>query len=255
MLEAASKTRMEELRDLTVEESTLLVGLPGLGLVGVISVDTVTDQLDLDHYGNFVSTAFPRVATFADGRVRDPLRVYADDDPSVMTLQGDLVFPPRSHTALADAVVDHLAESVDRVVLPVGAPTERVDEHGTVTGVATTEALRTELEDADVPLAPGVGAVGGAAGAVVTECYRADLPAAILIVRTDPYRPDPAAARSLIEDALNPVVAFEVDTADLEAEQEALEAEMRAMARQMREFELQRGLEGIPPESEPSMFQ
>ncbi|WP_415380413.1 proteasome assembly chaperone family protein [Halosimplex sp. TS25] len=254
MVNGAEAATFEAVDELDTEGSTVLVGLPGLGLAGVIAVGHVTDERGLSHRGHFASEKFPHVATYAEGRVRDSVRVYADGD--LTALQADLVFPPRSRGPLAEGVVEHLTDGCEQVVVPVGAPAEWVDEHGEVTAVSTTDGLERTLREAGVPPAPGVGAIGGPAGAVVDACAREGVPTVALVVGVEPYRPDPAAASSLLSEGLAPLVTDEFDTRTLDASEEALVAEMTEMARQMQRIEAQEGFERPPPEDdEPSMFQ
>lgn len=84
-----------------------------------------------------------------------------------------------------------------------------------VAGVATTDGRETELVDAGIALADGSGVIGGVTGALLAGCHREGVPAAALVVRSNPYIPDPAAARAVIEGALEPLVEFDIDVREL----------------------------------------
>ncbi|WP_435097341.1 proteasome assembly chaperone family protein [Halarchaeum sp. P4] len=234
MSDSTPTASFERLTDSPDERATLVEGLPGHGLVAAIAVDLVTRQLDLEQHGAITSPAFPAVSSFADGRVRDPVRVYAGDDPSVMTLQSDVPFPESAYDALADGVLGGIGDDLDRAVLLVGAPAESQQEVGDVSGIATTDAVASDLSAAGIDLAEGTGLVGGATGALLAECYHRDVPAAALVVRANPYIPDPRAAQAVIEDALEPLVDFDIDTAQLEAEAHEIEDRLEQMAEQYR---------------------
>lgn len=244
-------TRYEERRALAVEAPTLVEGLPGLGMVASIAVDQITTQLDLEQHGRIASDDLPPVASFSDGRVRDPVRVYAGDDPAVMTLQSDVPVPPRAIESLSECIMTDVADEFDRAVLLAGAPAESEDEIGDVIGVATTDRLEDALVAADIELADGTGIVGGVTGALLAACYESDVPAAVLVVRSNPYIPDPAAARAVIEDALEPLVDFDVDTEELLEQAEEIQAQKRRIAEQLQQYQQQEG----PQPSTPSMFQ
>lgn len=213
---------------------TLIEGLPGHGLVASIAVDQITRQLGLEEYGTLHSEAFPAVASFEDGRVRESVRVYAGPDPDVMTLQSDVPMPPGAVRPLSRSVLEDLAPEFDRAVFLAGAPAESEAQVGEVVGVATTDDLEAELTDAGVALAEGSGALGGITGALLADCYRAEVPAAVLITRSNPYIPDPAAARSVIESALEPMVAFDIDTTELEERAEEIRRRKQQIAQQLR---------------------
>lgn len=254
MTSADPAARFERLTEFdTAVPPTLVEGLPGHGLVAAIAVDQVTRQLDLDHYGNIRCDAFPPVASFNDGRVRDPVRVYAGP-PGVMTLQADLPLPESSFEALGRCVLGDLAREFDRAIFLAGAPAQSESEIGDVTGVATADALEADLEAAGIALAEGTGLIGGVTGALLAACYEADVPAAVLIVKAHPYVPDPAAAQSVIERALEPLVEFDIDTTELAEQADRIQAQLEQIAQQYQQLAEQEAGAPAPP-SGPSMYQ
>jgi len=242
-----SSTSFEKTTELGTESPTLIEGLPGLGLVAAIAVDQITKQLELDQHGTIVSDDFPPVAAFDDGRVRDAVRVYAGEDPAVMTLQSDIPIPPSAVDSLSQCVLSDLAEEFEQAVFLAGAPAESEDEIGEVVGVATTDDLETALADAGIPLADGSGVVGGVTGALLADCYHDDVPAAVLIVRSNPYIPDPAAARAVIEEALEPLVEFDIDTQELREQAEEIQKQKQQIAEQLRQYQQQQDQQPAMP--------
>ncbi|MDS0474427.1 PAC2 family protein [Natrinema sp. 1APR25-10V2] len=221
--------------DLDAETPTLIEGLPGHGLVASIAVDQITDQLGLEQYGAIRSDTLPPVASFADGLVQDAVRVYGGTDPDIMTLQSDVPIPEAAFDELSQCVLEELAEDFGRAIFLAGAPAQSEDQQGEVVGVATTESMRDELEAADIEIADDSGVVGGVTGAFVTACYQADVPAALLLVRADPRLPDPAAARSVIENALEPLVEFDIDTDELREQAEEIQRKKQQVAQQLQQ--------------------
>jgi len=244
-----SGATFQQLTDEETTASTLIEGLPGHGLVASIAVDQITEQLDLQHFGNVQSESFPPVTTFADGRVRDLVRVYAGTGPNVMTLQSDLPLPPESFDPLAECILTDLSKHFEEAIFLAGVPAESKRNHGTVVGVATSDEMEDRLREADITLADGNGLIGGITGALVNQCYRADLPAAVLIVRSNPYLPDPGAARAVIENALEPLVDFDIDTTELEEQADEIQRKKSQIAQQLKQQQQQQ-----QPQS-PSMYQ
>jgi len=242
-----SSTSFEKTTELGTESPTLIEGLPGLGLVAAIAVDQITKQLELDQHGTIVSDDFPPVAAFHDGRVRDAVRVYAGDDPAVMTLQSDVPIPPTAVESLSQCVLSDLAEEFEQAIFLAGAPAESEDEIGEVAGVATTDTLETALADAGITLADGSGVVGGVTGGLLADCYHDDVPAAVLIVRSNPYIPDPAAARAVIENALEPLVEFDIDTQELLEQAEEIQKQKQQIAEQLRQYQQQQDQQPAMP--------
>lgn len=239
MSEAEPTTHFEPETDLEAGSPTLIEGLPGLGMVASIAVDQITSQLELEYHGHIRSEAFPPVTTFEGGRVRDAVRVYAGVDPSVMTLQSDLPIPGQAIGPLSECVHTELAEEFDRAVFLAGAQAESEDQVGEVRGVATTDAVETDLRDAGIELAEDAGAIGGVTGGLVADCYQADVPAAVLVVRCDPRLPDPGAARAVIEEALEPLVEFDIDTSELEEQAEQIRNQKQQIAQHLQQMQQQ----------------
>jgi uncharacterized protein len=246
------RATFERLTDAEAASPTLIEGLPGHGLVAAIAVDLVTRQLDLKHHGNVTSPAFPPAITFDDGLVRDLVRVYAGEDPDVMTLQSDLALPPNTFESLSDCVLNELAEEFERAIFLAGAPARSEERVGEVVGVATTEAGLSELEAAGVPVAEDTGLVGGVTGALAKACYHGDVPALVLVVRAHPFLPDPAAARSVIETALEPLVDFDIDTTELAEQADEIQRQMRQIAEQ---YQQMAGEQQPQQQPTPSMYQ
>lgn len=252
MSENLHPATFDQIRDIDAKSPTLIEGLPGHGLVAAIAVDQITEQLGLRHFGNIYADDFPPVVTFTDGLVQDLVRVYASSDPPVMTLKSDLALPQQSFEALSRCVLGDLATEFGRAIFLAGAPAESEEQIGEVVGVATKAEVKRDLVDAGVPTADDPGLVGGITGALVRECYHAGVPAALLIVRSHPFLPDPKAARSVIENALEPMVDFEIDTAELEAQSEQIRQQMEQIAQHYKEMESEQ--EGRP-QSAVGMYQ
>ncbi len=220
----------DRLTDLDAETPTLIEGLPGHGLVASIATDFITNQLELEHHGNITSDDFPAVTTYVDGRVRDIVRVYAGNEPAVMTLQSDMALPAHSFPALSKCILEDLADEFSRAIFLAGAPASSEEELGDIVGIATDSQVETELQEAGIELADGHGLVGGITGALTNACYQADVPAAVLVVQSNPYLPDPSAAQSVIETAIEPLVDFDIDTSELAEQADNIRQQMEQIA-------------------------
>ena len=93
------------------------------------------------------------------------------------------------------------------------------------------------IEEVGVEPAKDPGLVGGITGAIVKECYHADVPAIVLVVRAHPFLPDPGAAQRVIEDALEPLVDFDIDTSELEQQAEEIQQQMAQLAQQYQQMQ------------------
>lgn len=242
-----ASTNFERKTELSADSPTLVEGLPGVGLVAAIAVDQITTQLGLKQHGAIVSDEFPSVAAFDSGRVRDAVRVYAGTEPAVMTLRSDIPIPPAAVDSLSRCVLNDLADEFERAIFLAGAPAESEAEIGEIVGVATTDELETTLAETGITLAEGPGIIGGVTGALLDDCYHSDVPAAVLVVRSNPYVPDPAAARAVIEEALEPLVEFDIDTQELREQAAEIQEQKRQIAEQFQQYQQQQGQQSAMP--------
>lgn len=236
-----------------VDDATLIEGLPGHGLVASIAVEQITHQLNLAHHGSITADRFPPVATYDDGLIQDLVRVYACESPPVMTLKSDLALPRQALEPLSDCVLNDLSDRFDQAIFLAGAPAQTEEQLGDVLGVGTTDPIKQDLEEAGVTVPDAPGVVGGITGALVRKCYERDVPAALLIVRAHPQLPDPAAAKAVIESALEPLVDFQIDTTPLDEQAEEIQQRMEQIATQYRSMLAEQ--ENGPEMSQPGMFQ
>lgn len=238
--------------EIDLEDPTLIEGLPGHGLVASIAVDQITEQLGLDPYGTLFDETFPQVVTFQDGLAREAVRVSASTDPQLVTLQSDLAIPSGAFGSLTAGLFEAV-DSFGEAVFLAGAPAESEADRGTVMGVGTTTEMRDRLTDTGIDLATDPGVIGGVTGALAQACRRRSVPTVILVVKSHPYLPDPGAAQTLIEEALEPLVDFDVDTTELAQQAETIQRRMQQIAEQYEQ--LVEGDGGRPQSGLSGMFQ
>lgn len=194
------------------------------------------------------------MTTYVDGRVRDIVRVYAGDDPAVLTLQSDMALPAYAFPALSECILEELADEFDRAIFLAGAPASREEDIGDVVGIATHERVERELDAAGIELAKGHGLVGGITGALTNACYQAGVPAAVLVVKANPFLPDPTAANAVIKDALEPLVDFDIDTTELEEQADRIRSHLEQVARHYQQMTTD-GTTEVEERYTPTMYQ
>lgn len=234
-----STCSFELVSETDAESPTLIEGLPGHGLVASIAVERISSELGLDLYGGIRSEEVPPVLSFTDGLVHDTVRVYAGTDPDVLTLHGDVMLPDAAYRPFSRCVLNDLADRIGRGIFLAAAPARTEEEHGEILGVATDDTVKDRLTEAGIDLAEGDGLVGGITGALVDECFHQEIPAALLLVRADPHVPDPEAAQRVIDQALEPLVEFTVDTDPLLEQAKQIQERKAQIAKQLETAEHQ----------------
>ncbi|MFB6085968.1 MAG: proteasome assembly chaperone family protein [Halodesulfurarchaeum sp.] len=225
-------------RDVELDRPVMIEGLPGVGLVGKIATDHVIDELDMDAIGYVDCEGLPKIAVYGEhGReVETPVRIYADTESDLLALQSDVPVSRQAAPGFAEILVDWL-ESVDALPLFLsGLPLEEPepDVSPTVYGVATGESA-SELDAHDIEAPTERGVIGGPTGALVNRASHCSLDSCGLIVESDPQFPDPAAARQLIANAIEPIADISVSTDDLVERAEEIRSQKEKLAKRMQQ--------------------
>lgn len=223
--------------DVSVEEPTFVDGLPGVGLVGKIAVDHLIDVLDAQLYATIHCEGLPEVAVYREGdpQVRPPVRVYAAPGEDLLALQSDVPVSPAAAEEFSECVVGWLGEQSATPIFQSGRPTEN-NTNPDLYGIATGDGAAL-LGEADLGDPGEDGAVSGPTGALLHEAQRADMTGVGLIVDADPQFPDPAAARTLLVNGIEPITGTAVDTDSLIEQAEEIGEARSQLAEQMQSAE------------------
>ncbi|MFB9808858.1 PAC2 family protein [Haladaptatus pallidirubidus] len=83
------------------------------------------------------------------------------------------------------------------------------------------------------------------------------MPTIVLIVQANPFYPDPIAAQSLIEDGVEPLVNFDIETPELDQQADAIQEKLEQVAAQYQQVtqDDQAGQSRYIDQPVPSMYQ
>ena len=221
---------------ITLDEPSLVEGLPGVGLVGKIAADHMVDTFDMAHYGNVLCESLPKVAVYGtdDPTLSPPVRLYADAEHDLLVLQSDVPVAPRAASDFAGCISSWQREQDVTPIYLSGMPVEKDEGVPYLYGVAAGDGA-ARLESAGIERPDENGLVSGPTGALLHESVANHLTAVGLIVESDPQFPDPEAARVLIKDGIEPLTGVTVDTENLVDRAEEIRQAKEQLAKQMQE--------------------
>ncbi|MFB6077416.1 MAG: proteasome assembly chaperone family protein [Halarchaeum sp.] len=230
--------RVRERAEFDLESPVLVEGLPGVGLVGKIATDHLVDEYDMTYVASVECDGIPEVAVYDedDYTARPPVRVYADEERDLLALQADVPVNRVAAEEFAACVTSWVAD-VDATPLYLsGFPRQNDDPSHVpeVFGVATGGGAAMLTENGiDTP--PERGVVGGPTGALVNRADAEDVDGACLVVESDPQFPDPAAAKQLLDDGIDPLADIDVDTDTLVEQAEEIREQKETLAQRMQQ--------------------
>lgn len=209
-----------------------LIGFPGSGLVGSISIQYLVDNAGFEYIGNITSKYFPPIVMMMDGLVNAPLRIYEKD--SMLAFVSDIPIHPTICFELANTIVQWLSDyKVKEIDVVAGIVTNTLEKR--VFGVATETALLEKIKDHTEILS--MGSISGIPGSILSECKALEIPCLGFLGETV-NTPDPRSAVSILE-VLNNVYALDVDVKPLMEQAEEIEATMQKIAEQVQKTEEQ----------------
>lgn len=221
--------------DLELDEPVLVEGLPGLGLVGKIAVDHMVETFEMPHIASCHCDGLPEIAVYdADGHgIESPVRIHADEQRDLLALQSDVPISPSAATEFASCVTGWFAE-VDALPLFVTGAQRSGGQTTDIFGISTGEA-DDQLDSLEVQTPDERGVVSGPTGALLYHAGRAEIDSLGFVVEANAQFPDPAAAKVLLERAIEPVAGVDIDTdALIEQAQDISEAKEK-LARRMQD--------------------
>ncbi len=209
---------------------TALIGFPGSGLVGSISIQYLVDNADFEYIGSITSKYFPPIVMMMEGLVNAPLRIYEKD--SMVAFVSDIPIHPTICYELSNSIVEWLkGREVGEIDVVAGIVTNTFEKR--VFGVATEPALLDKIRDHTDILS--MGSISGIPGSILSECKATDIPCLGLLGESV-NNPDPRAAVSVLE-VLNKIYDLKVDVEPLLEQAEEIEATMQKISEQVQKTE------------------
>lgn len=217
--------------------TTLVEGMPGVGLVGKIATDHIIDRLEMTQFAEVRGEGIPPVTVFDgdDRGVNPPIRLYIDPDEELVALRSDVPVHVMDAPLFAERLTGWVLETD---VLPIylgGLAAERdADEVPTVEGIGVGDG-KGALDEGAVPAPDEGGMVSGPCGALLSNAADEGADAVGLMVGTDPRFPDPQGAHALIKNGINPVAGIDVGTERLVDEAEEIMEQRKELAQRMQQ--------------------
>ncbi|ACV48934.1 MULTISPECIES: proteasome assembly chaperone family protein [Halomicrobium] len=221
--------------DLALESPTLVEGLPGVGLVGKIAADHLVETFEMTEYASIHCDGLPEIAVYRQGdqQLKPPVRLYADAERDLLVLQSDAPVSPSTADEFATCLTGWLADNDVTPIYLSGMPAKR-EGTASMYGVGTGDG-KALLSAADIGAPTIDGAVTGPTGALLYAAQRQGLDSVGLVVDADKQFPDPAAARVVLEDGVQPLAGIDIDTEALVEHAEEISEAKADLAAQMQQ--------------------
>jgi uncharacterized protein (TIGR00162 family) len=250
-MQQSTLVRLKE--NLELKKPILVVGLPGVGLVGKLVAEHMVEELGAEKIMEVYSPHFPpQVLVNKDCTVRpvsNTIYHAKAKENDILFLVGDhQSTTSQGHYELCSLYLDIAEEfGVPRIYTLGGYPTGKLTYEETVLGVANNIKLIEEIKEYGIEFRESEpsGGIVGASGLLVAFSRMRGIDAACLMGMTPGYLMDPKSAQFLLK-VLCKIFGIEVNTESLEKKAE----EMENILEKLKEKEEQQIIQEVKPTEE-----
>jgi len=208
----------------------LIVGFPGIGLIGPIAARHIIEARKMKLVGSIESPAFPAVAPIRAGAAMPPVRIYADRDSKTAVVVSEILFSEKTARAVGAALME-MAEregvkmilSIAGVIMPAGQKGQYTQIFGAVSDPRDVEYLENHGIS---PIKQGI--TTGISAILLREGQRRGIPV-MLILGTLHSKEDYRAAADVIR-KIDELLGIDVTVEDLLERAERIEHEVATIA-------------------------
>jgi uncharacterized protein (TIGR00162 family) len=238
-------TYIKEFVQIEAKNPVLIEGLPGLGLVGKITIRYLIKKLNAKKFAHIYSPHFPYfVLVNKKGNVRllrgafyfwknengpNDLILFTGDSQS-QTIEGQY--------EIADRMLDFSQKYNVKTIVTIGGYRMETKDKPNVFVAATAQGLLDRALSAGAVVGSSGSPIVGTAGLILGLARFRKIDALCLLGETRGYLPDPLAARSVLE-VLKSAFSFELDLTGLNDEI----AKAETMVTRLQEIEEKRALQ------------
>jgi uncharacterized protein len=208
----SSKESVKKLVRIHKEPSVLLVGIPGPGLIGTLSLNYVIHSLKMDIIGEVENPEMAPVVFIDNGEIFGPIRIYKSG--SLFVVLSDTPIDYELAPGFSQSIVEFAKKNeIDMIVIPSGihAP-DRDVENAKTYGLVTDEKLDTIMYENEIPKFLS-GVIAGPDAIILTYLRNSPIPSLILFTECNLFFPDPESAIHTIK-IIAKIVKRNIDLAE-----------------------------------------
>ncbi|MBS7287553.1 MAG: proteasome assembly chaperone family protein [Candidatus Freyarchaeota archaeon] len=226
-----------ETGEVEVKHPKIIIGLPDVGLVGVILANHMVQTMDMKEVGHMESDLFPPLMILHRGKPHHPFRLYRKDD--LILFVSEIAVPPIAIYDTAREICEWARNKSASLILPIGGtpiPNRMMIDKPKVFAIPVGDEVRKIVEKFGIDVFEE-GMIVGPYARIIAECEKYSLPCLTLLSQSYPNYPDPGAAAATAE-VLSKVINVEIDVVPLEEQAEEIRLRMKdLMKRTMLEME------------------
>lgn len=205
-----------------------LIGLPDVGLVGLITVNHIIGAFNPSEVGHLESDSLPPVLVIHNGAPKSPIRIFVKNDVAILT--SEIPIPQTAIPALSRKIVEWSKSKDVELLISVGGigiPNRLEIETPEVYGVASSEPVKEVLTKSKILLLEE-GFMVGPHAAILKDSIKNGLNNLVMMAQSHYKYPDPGAAAVTIT-AINKLLRLDINTKSLLDQAEDIRIKLREL--------------------------
>lgn len=206
--------------------SILLIGIPGPGLIGTMTMTYIIHTLKMDLVGEIESR--PATIVFVDnGQIIGPVRIYKKD--RLFAVLSDIPIDYDNAIEFTESIIDFSKKNnVDMVIFTSGIHVpERNMSNLKTYGLVTHEKLEKVLYDNEIPKFLS-GVISGPDATILTQLKNSTIPTIAFNTECNYFFPDPDASMQTIK-MISRITKKNIDLAEFKKQMEYLRLQNRQL--------------------------
>jgi uncharacterized protein len=223
--------------------SVLIIGIPGPGLIGTLSLSYIIHSLNMEIIGEIEHPDISNVIFIDNGNLAGPIRLYKKG--SVFAALSDIPIDYIIARGFTESIIDFCKKNkIDMVMVLSGLQAvERNAANLKTYGLVTNERLERILYENEIPKFLS-GIIAGPDATILTILKNSSVPTLVLYTECNFFFPDPEAAINTIK-TISRILNIEIDITEFKKQIDFL----RLQSRQL----MEETLTILHPEKTPTM--
>ncbi|MDD5417884.1 MAG: PAC2 family protein [Candidatus Nanoarchaeia archaeon] len=213
---------------------TVIAGFSGVGLVGTLAAQYLTEQLDMEQVGYIDSYELAPIAILSKGEIKHPIRVFRDKKRNIMLFESEFPIPKRLAYELAKDIINFSKRVKAKKIICLEGISSQSDEKPKTYTITSNLKLKKELGVKSEVMDNGI--IMGVSAAILLESKMSNIPAACLLVQSNPQFPDGKAAAALVSN-ISELMNLNISTDRLISEANAFESNIKKIIEKATKFE------------------
>lgn len=227
MISQTDDNKSKKLEKIPKSPSILFVGIPGPGLIGILSLNYIIHSLDMEIVGEIEHADLSNIIFIDNGELYGPVRIYKKNTLHVVV--SDVPIDYALAEDFTESVIDFSKKNkIDMIIVLSGIhAADRNLTNLKTYGLVTDEKLDKVLYENEIPKFLS-GMIAGPDATILTKLKNSPIPTIVLYTECNFFFPDPEAAIHSIN-TISRILKTEIDITEFKKQIDFLRLQSRQL--------------------------